>query len=605
MRSIRLRHPKTPAPFIRKVTASLAGVLPAGTEAEVAADVGPKWVQVTREGNFPGYNGGQTPFRFTRADLQTMVNNIRTHPAYEVDAAGTPIGHVIPWDYNHASECDPTSGELPVAGAPAQAWTMDLEVRNAPDGSAQLWALTDFLEPARTYVRAGQYKWASVSVHFNSVDPESGQNVGAVISSIALTNTPFVEGMEKLVATKQQASRPNPDALTLYRRSFYDAAKTPQEAINCMKEMFGLLETASAPEVATQLGVVKSWFESGQAPVGTDPEYITGSLRTILNLPSLTPDLQVLEYAMTAVQQLMQTQSIQIGLPAALPAAEVATVPPVTMSKPQGDTAMSELLKSLAVKLGVIQSDAAVIAAMDDLLTLRQGVRETFSLMQDGLSAAVLLASVKQSKGATEKLKAIAAALGVENPDEAVARLAETIAQAGKLKELMPELDGLKAEKKKRDAESEEADVEEAIAASKLPSNLKPALLLHRRTNPEQFAKDYPKAAPGTQQTVTSPQQQTLLQRNVNQQGGLTVNADGTGITLGGATPPKVAGQSPYVPKEGTLNLGRFSGNNPTARAKAYLSTVVQGWDKMDNDTQFRTAVELKNSPGVHDQPVA
>ncbi len=161
------------------------------------------WVQVAREGNFKGYAGGASPFRFTRADLTAMVRNVQSHPSFERGPTGDPVGLVIPWDYNHASEQDPTLGDLPVSGAPAQAWTLDLEIRQGSHGFFELWALTQFLEPARTYVRSSMYQWASVAVTFNAINPVSGEDQGALITSIALTNTPFIEGMQKLVASKQ------------------------------------------------------------------------------------------------------------------------------------------------------------------------------------------------------------------------------------------------------------------------------------------------------------------------------------------------------------------------------------------------------------------
>ncbi len=240
-----------------------------------------------------------------------MVANIRSHPAYKLDANGVAVGPVVPWDFNHASEQDPTTGELPALGAPSQGWTYDLQVRTDATGQAELWALTRFLEPARTYVKAGQYRWASVAVALNAVDPTTGANVGAMVTSIALTNTPFVEGMESLAASRRtntEKYRPmkHSQANITARREFYSSAQSTEEAISDMRELFRLPETAGASEVAQQIAIVKGWFAKGAAPLGTDVQYIVGSLRTILNLPTLTPDQEVLTQAATSVQLLVQ-----------------------------------------------------------------------------------------------------------------------------------------------------------------------------------------------------------------------------------------------------------------------------------------------------------
>jgi hypothetical protein len=589
----------------RRLTISLADVSSELEETKDEEVAGPKWVQVTREGNFPGYDGGTRPFAFTRANLQEMVNNIRTHHSYSLDADSKPVGRIIPWDFNHASERDPTSGVLPVIGAPAQAWTLDLEVREGEDGKAELWALTEFLEPARTYVRAGQYQWASVSVQLNAVDPETGKNVGTVVSSIALTNTPFVEGMETLVAAKnvqaQQAPKPG-ESVQLYRRTFYESAKTPQDAINCMKEMFGLSETSGVAEVARELGIVKGWFASGEAPLGTDPDYLVGSLRTILNLPSLTPPIDVLEYAMGATSALVQDQALTVGAPASAAVATGGTVPPVTQAvaaSRQKDPDMSELLKGLAGKLGVFQSDAAVISAVDQLVALQKGLKEIFSLSQD--DSGILLGAAKKSASATDKLKALLQAIGVEDADASVAKVQELMASAARLKEVMPELEGLKVAKKEKEEADITSDVAEAIAAHKFPDSLKGALLLQRRNDPKGFAEQFPKVAANVQASAQQGQHQHLLAPSIARAGSsLQLNAQGTGVVVGGNQAPLQSNGQQVV------NLSLFKGANRTARAKSYLSTVTPGWEKMDNETQWSHAVDLCKQPHVtDDQPVS
>jgi len=564
------------------------------------ADESPKWVQVTREGNFPGYMGGLKPFAFTRADLDSMVKNIREHPAYKLDANGNPIGHVIPWDYNHASEMDPTSGELPVAGAPAQGWTLDLEVRNAEDGTAELWALTQFIEPARSYVRAGQYKWASVAVVFNAIDPETSRNVGATVTSIALTNTPFVEGMESLVASKVLPNNKPPDAgkpgenipghTVMARRYFYEAAKTVSEAISQMRELFGIPETSGIAEVMQQITIVRGWFSAGGAPLGTDPEYIVGSLRTILNLPTLTPDAQVLDEAGKSIQVLMAETQAASGNATSTPPADSSTVPPVSVaSSKKGTDAMSELLKTLSKMLGVREADDAVTSAAQELVTLRNELKSAFGLERD--SATVILGSAKDAQIAKTKLQSLFTALGITDPEAAVGKVADIMESASKLKEVMPELEALRAEKKEAEEKAIETDVDEAIAASKLSPDLKPALLLYRRSEPAKFKEKYkPAHQPGASAGL-SPEQRAQLTNKV---------ANGGAAPVVGTVTPNVLPGQPQV-----VNLAMYPGDNPTAKAKAYLASTVPNWKDLTNEAQWQMAITLKKQPHVINQPVS
>jgi phage I-like protein len=159
-----------------------------------AANSAPTWVQVARAGNFKGYGGGG--FTFDRATFERIVGNFHRHPAYARGASD-----VVPWDFHHASEANPS--DVATVGAPAQGWVRELEVRQG-QGGAELWALTRWLEPARSYIKAGRYRWASVVVDFGARDPESGDKLGPTLVSVAITNNPFIEGMSPLVAADKR-----------------------------------------------------------------------------------------------------------------------------------------------------------------------------------------------------------------------------------------------------------------------------------------------------------------------------------------------------------------------------------------------------------------
>jgi hypothetical protein len=160
------------------------------------AGAGPSWVQIATAGNYAGYAGGA--FVFDAQVFAQTITNFRANPSYR---AGT--SDVIPWDFNHASASFAADGSIPISGTPAQGWIQELQCRAGADGVLQLWALTRWLEPARSYIQAGQYRWASVVVGFDCRDAKTGANIGAVLESVALTNNPFIEGMQPLVAASR------------------------------------------------------------------------------------------------------------------------------------------------------------------------------------------------------------------------------------------------------------------------------------------------------------------------------------------------------------------------------------------------------------------
>jgi phage I-like protein len=165
----------------------------------VASDgADPAWIQIAYEGRFDGYPGGGA--EFTRTTFELIAKNFRRNPAYRAGADGIGTEPVVPFDYEHASEMDATSGTIPVAGAPAPAWALELDVRDGVDGRAELWALALFGPRALAQVRSGEYRWTSVAVWGEAVDPDTGEPIGPLLTSIALTNHPFLRGMAPLAA---------------------------------------------------------------------------------------------------------------------------------------------------------------------------------------------------------------------------------------------------------------------------------------------------------------------------------------------------------------------------------------------------------------------
>lgn len=146
------------------------------------------WNQLAKTGQFRGHPSG--PFELTPQIFAEIVANFRATQNQR-----------IPIDFEHASEQDPTQGTIPTEGAPAQGWILDLDNR----GAAGLWGLVEWLEPARTYVREKKYRFFSPAIRFGAKDRVTGQPIGARMTSGALTNNPFLDGMAPLAASDRVA----------------------------------------------------------------------------------------------------------------------------------------------------------------------------------------------------------------------------------------------------------------------------------------------------------------------------------------------------------------------------------------------------------------
>ncbi len=148
----------------------------------------PRWNQLAKVGTFRGHPAG--PFELTPAIFAEIVNNFRATQNQR-----------IPIDFEHASEQDPTAGAIPTDGAPAHGWILDLDNR----GAGGLWGLTTFHPKAARYIRDDQYRFFSPAIRFGAKDRETGQPIGARMSSGALTNNPFLDGLRPMMATDKPA----------------------------------------------------------------------------------------------------------------------------------------------------------------------------------------------------------------------------------------------------------------------------------------------------------------------------------------------------------------------------------------------------------------
>ena len=523
------------------------------SEVMLGEDDSPKWQHVAIEGQYLGYN---PPFAITRKTFNEMVANFQKHPKYKAGEDGIGMADVVPWDFEHASEQWSSEGTIPTSGAPAQGWISELKVEAGQDGKAQLWALTTWLPMAKDYIKNKQYKWSSISVVLNMSDPETNESLGAVLTSVALTNHPFIQGLESLAASTKNGAK----ELRIGR--WYEAAGTALEAIGCIKDLLGLPELSSIQEVMSQIDKLRQWTQSGTTPIGIDTAGIFGSLRQILNIGALTTESEVLDALGKIAQRAIEEQAVSDG--AAIN--ESGNLPDTNAANMAGaKDGGVKMIPTLASKLGVKEVEKEITEAVDDAIELRSNASKTLSTSGKTKD---ILESIATLKTHRDEHKALLKALGTDKTDDAVACVADLQKAAKELEEMKPKYAELDTKIEAINLAKAEADVDMVISANGFDPNLKDALMLQRQADAKAFADKFPvdPAKISLTKSVTNPV---------------------------GSEPAKKTAETPASGE--LIDLSSYPGANMSFKARAYLASKNAGWNSMDYDTQAQMVHGLLN----------
>ncbi len=539
------------------------GVRLTAVATEAAAD-SPVWMQIAKEGKYKGH-ADFPEVDFTRPVLEAVVTNFRKHPSYKAGADGVGIEPVVPFDYEHASELDPTSGSIPVNGAPAPAWVLELDVRNAEDGTAELWALAKLGTKAREQIKAGEYRWTSVAVWRNAVHPVTGDPVGPVLTSVAFTNHPFIQGMQAIAATARGGQR------VLAEAHVYGKAESPEEAIIGLRGIFGLDPNAAPDAVLEQIAKFGEFVSSGAFPMGIDAEYIMRRMRELFDLPTLSTWDDIVGAA----------GGFLVGLVSN--AGQLADA-----SGANGDTDMAgpTLTSQLSAMLKCRDHDDSILAAAKDAAASADaldklkglfGSSDVQSLLTD---AAGLVQKAGEMSGLVTALSdAMKALTGGGQPAEEQAAADQEAAAAMASLTLSPELCkqvepiiklAVVAVRQHALATAEAEAVLASIAAKDkdMAERMRPIVLDARRGaigSPErlaQFRRSFPLPNPQTQ-LLTQP---VFAGPNGTQMGGAPTGLPTQPVTAAPQAHPPAAGQLPP-------HVAAMGGRNATEKAMAYLST--------------------------------
>lgn len=371
---------------------------------------------------------------------------------------------------------------------------------------------------------------------------------------------------------------------------YIEAADSAEDALESIRSMIGLPETADAATVIAELEKVKQWVTTGQTPVGVELDDIVGDLRTILNLPALSTSDEVFAEVAKLVSRLTTESGVggQVNQPAPAPptgtqlpaGAPNTEQPPASPPAPMLEKKNMEILKTLASKFGVVATPEAILEAADQLTEVRTTLSKTLKL-SGNVANAVLLKAVLDDATVRAKYVPLLSALGVEDPDAALDKIAKMMTDSAKLAEITPEFSALKS----KEAESEQAvadeEVETAVASAGVTASsehyegLKIALSTLRKTDRKAFDMKYPKEKLDATRKALG---------KTTSAG--TTKVDAAKLTSKIAATDNQASGAAAGSTGGAIDVSQYEGANQVLRTCSYVKASVNGakdwsWDKV------------------------
>lgn len=413
----------------------------------------PKWVQICAGGEFSGYRGGGRKFVMDRKCFDTMIANLRRHPSYvagvdamppEQVAARVVSGElgVLPFDFDHR-------------GGPAEAWALDLQVREGAKG-LELWAYTYFLEPAYTWMLETRYKWTSITWEENGTDPVTAEKVGPYLINVAFTNDPFVQGMHAI-----QCSRTDSGVLAFaYQIDPWNMPGDAVELVCAIRALFGLPEIAPLEDVLTALTNLRGWVDKTlPVPPGVVVRNLLRNLRRLLGLKPLDGPESIWTELDKLLGRLADEEETEDVMP--------TTPAPGTNTTPEPTPLQRALAARLTAWGRMLLPSAPAIPADEGALAFEL---ERFGARAD--EAFGLIASLKKM-------------FGTDDPKTLTDKVTALMAVDAQLGELLPEIASAASEDEKTEEQMAAGDVDAALAAlglhdAEAAAPMREALMLQR-----------------------------------------------------------------------------------------------------------------------------
>ncbi len=191
------------------------------------------WVHVAKVGEWNGHKAG--PFKLTAARFDAIVERVKAQRDGE-----------IVFDFEHSSL-------TPGVKAIASGWIRDLEARGD-----ELWALVEWTEDAAKHIRAKEYRYASAVFGFGVADPVTGEPIDAFLHSVALTNTPFIKGLNHIALTAGKPGAEGPKKM----EEIQSAPEAPVAVVDKAAEALERLMKATGLAAETFAAAIDSKLEA-------------------------------------------------------------------------------------------------------------------------------------------------------------------------------------------------------------------------------------------------------------------------------------------------------------------------------------------------------
>lgn len=312
------------------------------------------WIHVAMEGTWEGHPAG--PFTLDRKVFEQCVRNFA--------AQANPA----PLDYEHTTTWAPE--------ARAAGWVHDLEVREV-GGVAHLWARVELTDRAATAIRAGEYRFSSGVFEFDSVDRRTAENVGCRMSSLALTNLPFIDGQEPIRLSQRAARALLETTMDTYSKKDLLAALEQIKGTDVsMEQLHDVLKGMAAAAGKTEPSEppeAPETAEAGSAPLSDGPSAALDAAPPLAPPPAALAPPPPSADPMTTDAGAMLVSKLQAALPEMDAAAILAAL----------DAKLAEVAAVLrgegesAGESAVLKAQAATIKALSEKVEkLERGERE-------------------------------------------------------------------------------------------------------------------------------------------------------------------------------------------------------------------------------------
>lgn len=140
-----------------------------------------KRLQLLKTGNFEHARVGK--FKITPEDLV----------AFKANFDRKVLGVDVQANFDH--------GESIAHGTKAAGWIAELTIE--AEGK-ELWASVEWTDDALKGIKAKEWRYSSAEILFTWKHPETGATHNRVLTGLALTNQPFIKGMQPIAASEKQ-----------------------------------------------------------------------------------------------------------------------------------------------------------------------------------------------------------------------------------------------------------------------------------------------------------------------------------------------------------------------------------------------------------------